>query len=271
MKIYRGSENDLETLIKKHLFVICPNNSGSTFLKNALATSSRTWNLQREGQHTFGFAGPNTRGLRTPNRWAADQHSIDVLTDPSRFDWKTTRRAWYFQSYSRSREATVFVEKSPPFLLIVDQLVRNFPNVRFLFMVRNPYAVVEGIRRKSPRKWLDSMPSSNSLKIITTHTITCLRYQKQNIEKWGDRGASFLYEHMCDESERVEGLIRGLVPEIDDLVLRQRIQAKTYDEELRNMNEQQIERLSTTDFEQINEVFSRNRDVLDFFEYSLLT
>ena len=35
----------------------------------------------------------------------------------------------------------------PPFLLLVDQLERHFRNAKFLFTVRNPYAVCEGICR----------------------------------------------------------------------------------------------------------------------------
>ena len=44
---------NMKSKIKTHLFIISPNNSGSTFLKNALAASEHTWNLKKEGQHTF--------------------------------------------------------------------------------------------------------------------------------------------------------------------------------------------------------------------------
>src|SRR5262245_57750384 len=101
MTWHRGAENDLERLVRTHLFVICPNNSGSTFLKNALATSRRTWNLLREGQNTFGFAGPRSIG-KLALGWASDQRWIDRFTDSRNFDWPRIRRAWYFQAFSLS-------------------------------------------------------------------------------------------------------------------------------------------------------------------------
>ena len=270
METFFGANHNLKKLIETHLFVICPNKSGSTFLKEALATSKRTWNLAREGQHTFGFAGPSSMGLRSYNRWASNPEWVDVLSDPDRFDWATIRRAWYFQAHSQTPTAPIFIEKSPPFLLIVDNLVRVFPDARFLFMVRNPYAVVEGIRRKSPQNWLQLMPASESIQVLADHVITCLDYQRRNVRKWRERGAFFTYEQMCDESEMVQNLIASLVPEIDDLVLSQRIPVKQYNEELRNMNDQQIERLNARDIEEINKVFSKYPDVMEFFNYSFL-
>ena len=41
----------------------------------------------------------------------------------------------------------MFVEKPSTSLLIVGDLARHFRNAKFLFMVRNPYAVCEGICR----------------------------------------------------------------------------------------------------------------------------
>ena len=42
----------------------------------------------------------------------------------------------------------MFVTKSTQHVLHVEQIVRHFRNARFLFMVRNPYAVCEGICRR---------------------------------------------------------------------------------------------------------------------------
>ena len=47
--VFLGALHDLERVVVTHLFVICPNNSGSTFPRKALATSRRTWNLPWEG------------------------------------------------------------------------------------------------------------------------------------------------------------------------------------------------------------------------------
>ena len=270
MSLYYGAKYNLEKLIKTHLFVICANNSGSTFLRDALATSENTWNLRREGQHTYGFAGPSSIGLKAHKRWASEDYWIDIFTDPKNYDWEVIKKAWYFQAFSRNENATIFVEKSPPFLMIVDQLVENFRNAKFLFMVRNPYATIEGVRRKSPILWRDSTAPEEVLTLAATHIINCLKFQRKNIKRFGERGVFFTYEQMCAEPEKVEEMIKYLVPEIDDLILRRRLKVKEYDEELRDMNNQQIERLTTGDRKQINDIFSREKDLLEFFGYSLI-
>jgi hypothetical protein len=269
MTLYYGASNNLAELIKTHLFIICMNNSGTTFLRNALATSRHTWNLLREGQHTFGFAGPSSIGLKAHKRWASEDYWIEIFTNSNNYDWFTIKRAWYFQAFSVSKTASVFVEKSPPFLLIVNQLVENFENARFLFMVRDPYAVVEGISRKSLMLSGANAPREKILKQAATHVITGLKYQRANIEKWGDRGVFFTYEQMCEQPQRVESMISRLVPELNDLVLCRRLKVREYDEELRNMNEQQIGRLTSDDRQQINRVFSANQNLMDFFKYCI--
>ena len=96
-----------------------------------------------------------------------------------------------------------------------------------------------------------------------------MKYQRRNIETWGDHGIFFTYEQMCEKPEQVEQMISELVPELNDLTLRQRIKVRNYNEVLRNMNEQQINRLAKDDICRINEVFSKHQDVFDFFRYSL--
>lgn len=270
MSVFYGAKYDVENLIETHLFIICANNSGTTFLRNALATCEHTWNLQREGQHTYGFAGPSSIGLKAYKRWASDDEWIEKFTDPKDYNWDVIKKAWYFQAFSQSENATIFVEKSPPFLLIVDQLIENFRNPKFLFMTRNPYAVVEGLLRKSVRSsWYRETNPSDLFKIASNHVINCLKYQRKNIENYADRGVFFTYEQMCENSEKVENSIRGLVPQLADLNLRQRIKVREYDENLRNMNEQQIARLSKDDVCRINEIFILHRDLLESFGYSL--
>ena len=263
-----GADHDLGRLITTHLFIMCPNNSGSTFLKNALATSRRTWNLEKEGQHTFGFAGPSTRGEGAGLIWASNQQWIDVFSNAMAYEWPVTRKAWYFQAFARAANARVFVTKSPPFLLNVHLLLRHFQNARFIFMVRDPYAVVEGITRRRGRHVIP--PDVDLFVVAATHIMKCFQYQRHNAETYTERGVPFTYEEMCDRPERVGRLIQGLVPELDDLVLRQRVPVKkTYDEVLRNMNAQQISRLTASDLGRINEVFQQHQDLLDYFHYPL--
>ena len=152
-----GAACDVARAVTTHLFGISPNNSGSTFLQSALATCRATWNLPREGQWMPGFAGPSSARPFEPGEprpallWAADRRWLDRFADPGAYDWPRIRKAWYFQAYARDPAASVFYTKSPPHLVITDELARHFRNAKFLFMVRDPYAVCEGIIRATSK------------------------------------------------------------------------------------------------------------------------
>ena len=281
--VFLGALHDLERMVATHLFVICANNSGSTFLRKALATSRWTWNLPLEGRKAFGFAGPriydDPRLVGSPRIWAARRRWLDVLEDPAKYDWPRTRKAWYFQAHARDPAASVFVEKSPRHLVVVDALARHFRNAGFLFMVRNPYAVCEGICRTlrfhRALGWHTAPEAAQEgvrLEILAArHVATCLEYQRRNVEAFGERGRLITYEAMCAEPERTARTIRELAPALDDLNLRQRLKVGwNYHEMLTDMNARQLARLAPGQVAAFNRVFRRYRAVLDYFGYEVM-
>lgn len=262
-----GAGLDLERTVTTHLFVISPNNSGSTFLKEALATCRATWNLKREGQWALGYVGPMP-GTSYRLLWASTRRLIDLLSDASAYDWPRTRRAWYFQAYARAPRASVFVTKTPSHLLLVDELARHFANAKFLFTVRNPYAVCEGICRAKLGR--PSVPVDLPER-AARHVVACLERQRRNIEAHRSRGVFFRYEELCADPERVASEIRALVPELDDLNLRQRLPVKGhYDEILTDMNARQIARLEPEQIGVFNGVFRAHRATLAHFGYEIM-
>ena len=266
-----GVREKLSGSVRIYLFGIGANNSGTTFLKNAISTSRSSWNLPLEGQFTRGFAGPNTRE-RGSLLWTHDDLGGAALRDPAAYDWPRTRRAWHLQAFARSAGASVFYTKAPPFLFHVESLRAHFQPARFIFTIRNPYAVCEGISR---RRSILSLPPSKRcfFEAAAEHVVCCMAQQRRNVEAHVPRrGVFFSYETMCAEPERAEALIRSQAPELDDLNLRQRLSVKQgiYYEMLTDMNQRQIAALSPVDFDVINAVFCNSRAVLDYFEYDLM-
>ena len=261
-----GSRHDVEKRVDTHLFSIAPNNSGSTFLLRSLAVCRFTWNLPAEGHAMPGYIGPIHPALL----WASEQRWVDLLTNPRNYNWPRTRKAWYSLVIARSPEASVFYTKSPPHLLLVNELARHFRNAKFLFMVRNPYAVCEGICRRYRED--ESLPRVLNLReAAARHVVTCLAWQRRNLQAHGDRGVFFTYEAICAEPERTAQAIRALVPELDDLNLRQRRPVKNrYHEMLTDMNARQIARLAAEDFAAFNRVFREHEDVLAWFGYRVM-
>lgn len=264
MNEFYGAMHDLERIVQTHLFIVSPNNSGSTFLQKALATSEHTWNLKKEGHHTYGFVGPTPYRLNRSLVWAADKEGIEILSKESTYDWQATRKAWYFQAFSKSQKAAVFVEKSPPSVLRVAQLKDNFRNAKFLFIVRNPYAVVEGILRWRKRS------VSVTATMAAEHIMQCFYYQQKNIEMFNDSGIFFQYEEMCSNPELIQSEVQVLVPELNDFQLDQKLSVKgRYCETLQDMNTRQIKCLSPEDLGEINSVFIKYEPVMKYFGYAI--
>ena len=275
-----GAGRDLERTLRTHLFVICPNHGGSTFLRKALATSQAVWSLPGQGDWMPGFVRPGSSperiGPRNNKHWAASQVRINRETAPNGYDWPRNRKAWYFMARARDPKASVFVAQMPRMLFQVEMLVRFFRNARFLFMVRNPYTAGEGICRTYREKYggdpaRASCWQGRSLEEWTAmHLVNCLARQRRNVEAYGDRGVFFPYEAMCAEPERIAHEIRTLVPALVDLNLHQRLPVKGYDEMLTDMNARQIARLTAGQVVAFNRVFHAHRDLFDHFGYEML-
>ena len=273
---------DLPRLLAAHLFVVCPNNSGSSFLTAALESCANTWHLPQEGSQVYGYVGPVPWRMRQPDApppdllWAARPAWIAQFTDPARHNWRRTRRAWYFLAEASSAAACVFVAKSPMHVLQVEQLAASFPNARFLFMVRNPYAVCEGIcrRYRTRQRALYEQgfvrPGRNLERMAAEHVAACMAWQRRNIEGFRQSGVFFTYEEMCAAPGETAQRIRGLVPELADLDLRQRLPAKDYNEMLTDMNPRQIANLTGEQIATFNEAFRGERELLRYFGYDLL-
>jgi len=267
LTMHFGAQFDLRSQIKTHLFLLCPNNSGSTFLINALRTSKHVWGLRREGQHVYGFAGPSSNNTKLGLNWGSTPKTVEHFSDSANYDWGKIEKAWYFQATSTNPEASIFATKAPPFLLIPHLLEKNFSNTKFLFMARDPYATIEGIARR--RIFIDTDKQTTFLK-AAEHIITCFKQQRRNMENYTNNSIKFSYEAMCDSPELIVSQIQQLVPELDDLKLDQKLSVKQlYDEKLRNMNEQQIARLDDEAISLINSVLENHIELIGYFGYEI--
>ena len=275
-----GANRDLAGQIRCHLFVAAPNNSGSTFLHGALAACRNAWAMPVEGQAIRSYSGPVT--LRGPKRaiWAAEEESMALFADPAAHDWAKNRKTWYFHARAKCADASVFVEKSSQHALQVAQLAEHFPNARFLFMVRDPYAVCEGICRNYRRRFGEPDGADLHLEArAAQHVVNLLRHQRRNIETTrasppgqpGATGTFFTYEAMCAEPGRVARQIRQLVPAFDDLNLQQSRPVKgRYCQPLTDMNARQLAALAPAQIVTFNAAFRQHEALLHHFGYHLL-
>ena len=129
------------------LFILGCNNSGTTLLAQILASHPRVRALPKEGHHV-------TNALPDPVQIEAGlgrmfTRRLDLFRWTEEDDQSMIPRVRYDWACRFSGEPPgILLEKSPPDLVRSRWLQRNFTPARFIAIVRSPYAVAEGIRRR---------------------------------------------------------------------------------------------------------------------------
>lgn len=127
------------------LFVLGLNNSGTTLLSRILASHPLVRALPDEG-FRLTAALPNSGELA--RAWALHPERLRWTED---HDASLMARLRYDWAYYVPPRPGVILEKTPVNSLRARWFQHHFRPSRFLFLVRNPYAVCEGIRRRAGR------------------------------------------------------------------------------------------------------------------------
>ena len=254
-----------------YLFIICMNNSGSTLLERVL----------KDCRNVVGFLAPGGRDeqvngqrfvtdlMPTPGKIAVRCRRIwseqaDVLADESLYDWprikQRWRRKWKRNPKFRTADPRIFLEKSPANVLRAEMLQKHFPNSAFILMQRNPYAVAEGIRRRT------GLPLDRCIR----HWLRCAQQQMDN-EKLLKAAIRLNYEDLSERAAHCREEIVKLMPGTDDLDLSTEVSVQSIEGKVRrpivNYNEQQIARLSGDELREINGQLEEAAGIMAHFGY----
>jgi len=253
--------NDTEEKITKHLFLLSPNNCGSSYINECFKNSKDIAALENEGQDESYFFGKKTADFEENISFIFTKKARD-FEDDDYVQWVRTEAAWTEKWELVNPNAQWRFQKSPPDILRPHILLDVFVNLSFLIMARNPYAMAESIIRSNPTATLED---------IANHCIDCLIAQRKNNYLMGNNFC-FTYEDMCDRPEWVEKNIKEKY-NIEDFSLtlpkKHKIKNK-YDSILVNKNEEQINRLKKHQIEFLNSVFKKYMDTMDYWGYTLL-
>lgn len=239
-----------------HLFLLIPNNSGSSLLHDLIATSRSVAVLPTEGQFHNNFVGPNPVELKVKHFFTEKE---EVFKNKNNYEWSVIKSSWKSSWRKNNNDAKIFLQKSPPDILRADMLLENFPDTRFIMMIRNPYAVVEGILRGNP---------DANINQAAEHAIRCLEIQLENSEKYLN-DLVLRYEDLTDDTEKFVGKIMEYLG-IDDIDFRRDFQVKSYFSKIKNMNDDQIKRLTDNQIQEINKVFKNKQEVLSECGYEII-
>jgi hypothetical protein len=229
------------------LFVLGLNNSGTTLLCRVLQSHPAVRYLHREGQFLT-RALPLARDHEAARLWATRP---DVFRWGENHDPSPAARARFDWSHFYPRRPGILLEKSPPNTMRSLWLQKNFTPSRFIGIVRSPYAVAEGIRRRE----------DCSIEEAATHwarAYEALLEDRDSLEHF----LMVRYEDLCERPDEVlrsmETFLELPRPFDRDVVERpQRVSnMEGEDKPISNFNAKSIERLSAEDIETIGRIAS---------------
>ncbi len=235
----------------KYLFILSPPYCGSTLLNEIISTSPNVsvnnpyWT--REGQTL-----PTVKNImfKKSERW---NKAVD-------FDWLDIKKEWR-KYWDISKP--ILLEKSPPNILRAQSINHTFKNAYFIIFYRNPYAHCESLMSRN------KMGTESAAKFA----IDCLERQKENMDL-GLRYISVSYEKLTSDPKQFKREVLKFLPEIDKMDFSMKFHAHNFKNkamQIENLNDEKIRRLDQNQIARINEVFEQNLELLDFFQYSLIT
>lgn len=255
-QIERIFKNKLRRIIKRksdnrYLFILSPPFCGSTLLNEILSTSNAVSvnnpRFQREGQKL-----PRVRDIMfTEARW---DENVD-------YDWNFIKKEW--RKYWDITKP-VLLEKSPSNIVRARSIEKHFQPSYFIVWSRNPYAHCESLLRREGAKY-------NAI-TAAEFAIKCLQHQRDNSESLRNV-LRISYEMLTDNTSQFLDDVIAFMPELKDINTSKKFNAHNFKSkkmEIRSLNQEKISKLTSSEFNEINEVFSENLQVLNYFNYSLI-
>lgn len=243
---------DLEP--RRWIFVIGCYNSGTTLLSRMLARHPAISALPSEGVRlTDGLPRPEEFGWN--RMWCRCFDRVRLAEDPKAAQRaRRIKRQW---SLLYPRRAANLLEKSVANTARIPFLEQFFQPAYFVYIIRNGYAVAEGIRRKAvPGRWRNpDYPERYPIELCAEQW----RASDDLVESDRVHTERFLrvsYEELTAAPEATAGKVTdflGLKPlPAGALLSRWRIHG--VEGEIRNMNRDSIDRLSADDIAAIDRV-----------------
>jgi hypothetical protein len=231
--------------VPSYLFVLCPPYSGSTLLWKLLSTSQNVSSLPDEGQFL-----PELEGIMRDKPW-----------DGSRpLPWPEIKAVW--ESYW-DMSKPVLLEKSPPNLIRTRDIEANFQPVKFVVMVRNPYAQSEGLMRRN--NW--------NVNYAASFAMMCLRTQLQNARNL-DNALVLTYESFVQDPARACQQLVAFMPELGDMDHAASFEVHSVDGTLNrpitDLNAKKIASLTTETIAAMNTLFMPHQETMAAWGYDLL-
>lgn len=248
---------------EKWVFIVGCYNSGTELLMKVLGQHPSISSLPTEGQFlTDQFHSDYELGL--PRMWVLREDLFRLKETDDGPDVNRLKKEWLMRL---DRRRPIFLEKSPPNAARTRWLQRHFENAHFIAMIRNGYAVAEGIRRKAEPSHLKegwpiefcAMQWSRSNEVLLEDS------------RFLDNLIWIKYEDLAEDPSGIISSIAAFleIPEPGGSGLDPGRSWAVHErtEPIRNMNDSSISRLTPTDLDIINR---EARPMLEHFGYEII-
>ena len=260
---------------KNVVFILAPTNSGSTWLYEALdyckyvvsfCPRETTTRLQKHFRITP-WRDPYISRLFTEYKITSKSVNWKKFKDIffNRLDKK-----WQRLDENVEFKDLIYLAKGAFFLVLDDYIYETFSdcNLYFIIMIRDPYASIEGyVRRLREDKHRSHEGNVDLLNNASQHWVNCVRMQCNTMRKYKDCSVFIKYEDLCKNPLDVSKDIQLKIPGLDDIDFGRayggpRIVENLPDQnKIFNFNKKQIDNLSSSQIEQINEVLNRKENI----------
>jgi len=243
----------------KWIFVIGCYNSGTTLLERLLASHPEIGSLDFLGQHAEGvdltYALPRPEDFGWTKMWCKCLNQVRIEPNAGMADRAELIKGQW--SIWFPKDTPILVEKSIANATRMPFLQEYFQPAYFIHIIRNGYAVAEGIRRKgNPRRWKNSVyQSSYPIELCAEQWRVSDELVVQASDKI-KRLMQIYYEDLTAEPQKV---LKQVTDFIDLDNLPESIFLKPWNvhrviSPITNMNGQSYERLSDQDIATIQRV-----------------
>lgn len=249
---------------QKWVFIVGCYNSGTTLFEKILSFHSDVSALNDEGVIlTDQLKRPEDFGYHRLWVPVAHELSIDPESSESAKKAEAIKKHWsHFFNSSKS----VFVEKSISNATRIDFLEKFFKPAYFLYIIRNGYAVSQGIRSKAdPRRFDRNGMATYPLAMCSQQWRESDVLIRKTLE--GKRHMTVSYEQLTEKTcETISAVCRFLeLSPIDCAELKKPISIHGSTSTIRNMNDSSIQKLTADEIKIIRDNAS---DVLDYYRYT---
>ena len=157
----------------------------------------------------------------------------------------------------------VLLEKSPPNIIRTDDIVQHFQPVKFVIMVRNPYAHAEGLMRRN--NWTATRAARFSM--------VCLTAQLENQRKLADT-LVLTYESLAANPVEACRRLQAFLPELGELKANASFEVHSVDGVLNrpitDLNSKKIASLNRSAIKDMNAIYNQHDALFEHWGYRLM-